>query len=206
MTDITTKKIVLASASPRRRKLLKGLGLTFEIIPSRVDEIVEEDVSFEDLVKILAKRKAEDVAEKLGYPAIVIGCDTTVIVDDILLGKPVNYDDAFRMLKMLSGRPHKVISGIAVLDNKSGKTVLESVTSEVYFKELTDNEIDTYIRTVEPMDKAGSYAIQGLGSVFVTGIKGCYFNVVGLPVYRLCEILKEFQIDVLALNLNSKGK
>jgi septum formation protein len=196
------KKIILASASPRRKMLLDNIGLTFDIIPSNVDESGYYNLPPEESVKILSLKKAEDIAYNIDYPAIVIGSDTTVAIDNLSLGKPESFEDAFRMLKLLSGRYHKVLSGIAIIDNTTRKTVIDCVCSEVLFKELTDDEIATYIKTGEPMDKAGSYAIQGIASLFIKGISGCYNNIVGLPVFRLTEILKDFGINIIEIHKN----
>jgi septum formation protein len=191
------KKLILASESPRRKLLLKSLGLSFEVIPSKIDEAVDETVPIEETVKKLAFEKADYVAKSINYPAIIIGCDTTVVIDGRSLGKPENFDDACRMLKLLSGRWHTVMSGMAVIDNVENKTIIDCVSSEVLFKELSDEEISSYIKTGEPMDKAGAYAIQGVGSIFVKSISGCYYNIVGLPVFRLAEILKDLDMDIL---------
>jgi septum formation protein len=197
------KKLILASESPRRKLLLQSLGLGFEIIPSKIDETFDETVPIENTVKELAFKKADYVAKSINCPAIIIGCDTTVVIDGKSLGKPENFDDAFRMLKLLSGKYHTVISGMAVIDNVANKTIIDCVSSEVLFKEMSEEEISNYIKTGEPMDKAGAYAIQGVGSIFVKSISGCYYNIVGLPVFRLAEILKALDLDILAVNLNS---
>lgn len=138
-----------------------------------------------------------DVAGKVDYPAIIIGSDTVVTIDNKILGKPEDKNDAFNMLRLLSGRTHKVVSAIAVHDSETGKTRTASVTSEVEFRELTDREIRAYITTGEPFDKAGAYAIQGKAGTFVRAIKGCYSNIVGISVFKLAEMLKEFGIEVL---------
>ena len=200
MTPETSKRLILASASPRRKEILKKLGLKFETIPSKVDETIEENIPPDEAVRLLSLRKARDVANKLNTPAIVIGSDTTVVVDAVSLGKPVDYDDAYSMLKQLNNRSHRVITGLTIIDTSDGKTLTDSVSSEVYFKNLSENDIEHYIKTGEPMDKAGAYAIQGMASTFITHINGCYNNIVGLPVFKLSEMLKLFQIDILAIN------
>jgi len=200
MTDKNPKTLILASASPRRKQLLKRLGLEFKIIPANIDETVDIELPPEEVVKILALKKAENVASKINYPAIVIGSDTTVVIDDVSLGKPKDENDAFYMLNLLSGKTHSVITGIAIIDKQAQKTFIDYVISQVMFKELCEEDITKYIKTGEPLDKAGSYAIQGLASTFITGINGCYSNIVGLPIYELSQALKRFGIDILEIN------
>ncbi|MEW5822400.1 MAG: Maf family protein [Cyanobacteriota bacterium] len=205
MSEINSKILVLASASPRRKELLEKLGLSFKIIPSDIDETIENnELTPDEIVRLLALKKAEDIAKKLDYPAIVIGSDTTVTIDNMILGKPEDDNDAHRMLSILSGRSHSVISGIAIIDRELKRTYVDSVSSRVIFKELSDEEIINYIKTGEPMDKAGAYAIQGYASTFITGINGCYNNIVGLPIYKLSEALKPFGINIL-YNASKQG-
>jgi len=193
---MTYRKIILASASPRRKQLLKSLNIDFEVIPSQIEEnIDEENFSFE-LIEKLALEKAQDVAVKIDVPAVVIGSDTVVVINEHILGKPKDKDEACRMLKLLSGRAHKVISAIAIVDTITQKIITDHVVSEVTFKNLTDSEIYSYIETGEPMDKAGAYAIQGLGSKFISSISGCYNNIVGISLSKLVEMLKEFRINI----------
>jgi septum formation protein len=191
------KKIILASASPRRKELLSLVKLEFEVIPSQVEENIENEPFSTELIENLAAEKASDVAGKINYPAIVIGSDTVVLINNKILGKPKDKKDAFDMLKTLSGHTHQVISAIAVIDTETGKTLKDSVISDVTFKELSDEEINAYIETGEPMDKAGAYAIQGLGVMFVKSINGCYSNIVGISVFKLAEMLKEFGVKLL---------
>lgn len=190
------KPIILASASPRRKELLTNIGLKFQVIPSSIEENPGEAFSYEKIEQV-AREKAMDVVGKVDYPAIIIGSDTVVTIDNKILGKPEDENDAFNMLRLLSGRTHKVVSAIAVHDSETGKTKTASVTSEVEFRELTDREIRAYINTGEPFDKAGAYAIQGKAGTFVRAIKGCYSNIVGISVFKLAEMLKEFGIEVL---------
>lgn len=201
MPSSKARTLILASASPRRRKLLKNLGLTFKVIPADVDESKLDWSNPEEVVKGLAFKKASDVAAKIDYSALIIGSDTTVVINNKSLGKPEDEKDAFEMLKLLSGKTHHVITGIAIIDNTSQETVIDSVSTEVIFKDLSDEEINNYIKTGEPMDKAGAYAIQGLAGTFVIGINGCYSNIVGLPIQKLTEILNGFQVNVLSLNV-----
>ena len=179
--------LVLASASPRRQELIKLIDDNIIICPSDADESYSADTPVESVPEILAVRKAAEVAKK--YPNdIVVGCDTSVIIGNEILGKPKNDEDAKRMLKLLAGDTHKVITGCAIF--KGGKTVSFSETTEVTFFPLNDKDIEDYIATNEPFDKAGAYGIQGKGSLLVKGINGDYFNVVGLPVARLNKVLK----------------
>ena len=181
-------KYILASASPRRKELLSLAVKDFEIIPSKIPEIVPDGLEVEKHSEYLARLKANDIAKDFKN-AVVIGADTSVILGNEILGKPRDREDAKRMLKMLSGNTHKVITGCAVV--KNGVCDSFSVTTEVEFLGLTDKEIEDYLNTDEPYDKAGSYGIQGLGGLFVNSIKGDYFNVVGLPVAHLKRFLEK---------------
>lgn len=186
-------KIILASKSPRRIELLKNLGLSPEIIPADVDETVNESRHPHEVVTELAVRKADLISKK--YPdALVIAADTMVFKDGKLLGKPKDSKNAFAMLLSLSDSTHTVYTGIAV--SLGGKTVSEAVGTQVLFRKLSDDEINSYIASGEPFDKAGAYGIQGCGALLVKEICGDYFNVVGLPVSRLFELIKEsFEIS-----------
>lgn len=189
--------IVLASNSPRRKELLNNLNIDFKIIPSNVEEVVIENEKPEVLAMRLAFSKAYDVASK-NKNSIVIGADTIVVLNDNVLGKPKDENDAFNMLKNLSNTYHQVITGISVVRLKDEKKIVDYVVSDVKFKKLDDEKIKRYIDTKEPLDKAGAYGIQGYGSLLVEEIKGDYFNIVGLPTSKLDEILfKYFQIQIL---------
>ena len=179
-------KYILASASPRRKELLSLFIKDFEIIPSKIPEIVPDGLEAEKHSEYLARLKANDIAKDFKCD-VVIGADTSVILENEILGKPKDREDAKRMLQMLSGNIHKVITGCAVV--KNGVCNSFSVTTEVEFFELCDEEIEDYLNTNEPYDKAGSYGIQSLGGLFVSAIKGDYFNVVGLPVAHLKRFL-----------------
>lgn len=180
--------IILASASPRRKELLQLITDEFEVIPSDVDESVSKEISVDAIPQYLAEMKAEDI-HKAHFDDVVIGCDTGVFIDGTMLGKPSSKENAFEMLRALSGRTHKVITGCAIL--YKSKKISFSCTTEVSFYELEDREISDYIETGEPMDKAGAYGIQGKGSLLVKGIDGDFFNVVGLPVSELSRQLKK---------------
>lgn len=192
------KRIILASQSPRRRELLENIGLEFEVKVDNSPEIVDETMEIEEIVKCLSAKKAENVSKTLdNEDCVVIAADTVVAFEDRILGKPKDEKDAKNMLKILSGNVHFVYTGISVLDNKTGKCISDFEKTKVRFREITDSEINSYIKSGEPMDKAGSYGIQGLGSVFVEKICGDYFNIVGLPISKLCGILKnEFGIGI----------
>lgn len=184
---------ILASASPRRKELLKFVADDFKIICADIDETVPEGISSFDAPELLANKKATAISEK--HPdAIVIAADTVVILGDEILGKPKDESDAFLMLKKLSGNTHFVVTGCSVAKGEKKKSF--SVISKVTFYELTDAEIYGYIAKNESLDKAGAYGIQGYGSVLVEKIEGDYFNIVGLPVAELSRKLKEFESEV----------
>ena len=189
-------KIILASKSPRRKEILENLGLKFDIVTADADE--SSDITDpEDLVTTLAARKGRAVVERLTDKSecLVIACDTLVYADGAFLGKPRDKSDAERMIRLLSGKKHSVVSGIYLYLN--GKEVGAAAETGVVFDEMTDAEIEEYICSSEPYDKAGGYAVQGLASVYISGLEGDYFNVVGLPVNLLCKTLKkEFNLDI----------
>ncbi len=181
--------IVLASASPRRQELIRLISEDILIFPSDVDETIPEGISAEAAPEFLAVKKAAAVSKN--YPSdTVIGSDTSVIVNGIILGKPQDREDAKRMLTLLSGKTHKVITGCAIF--KNGRSVSFSEVTEVKFHCLTETEIEAYLDREEYKDKAGAYGIQGYASLLIEGINGDYFNVVGLPVSRLARALKRF--------------
>ncbi len=188
---------VLASKSPRRKELLKNVGIDAEIMPSNVDEDVFNGLPAEKMVTELALLKAADVARSFSGNTIVIGADTCVCLNGEIFGKPENEDDARDMLKKLSGNTHEVCTGYCVVNCKNGESVAKCEKTLVTFRTLSDDEIDAYIKTREPMDKAGAYGIQMRGSKFVEKIDGDYFNVVGLPVCALFKLLEnEFGITI----------
>jgi nucleoside triphosphate pyrophosphatase len=190
---------ILASNSPRRRDLLERAGLKFETIPSQVDESRIELTKPEIYTRVLAEAKARDVAR--AYPDHwVIGADTIVLVENTILGKPHSEEDARGMLRQLSGRTHQVLTAYAVICRDQDHFFAETITTAVHFKRLTDDEIEWYIQTGEPFDKAGAYAIQGIGAFLVRGINGSYTNVVGLPVCELLEHLLKAGVVKLAID------
>lgn len=186
-------KIILASSSPRRIEILRNLNLEFDVIPSDFHEEININNPIE-LVKNFAYNKALDVKEKIREDALIIAADTIVYKDGRVLGKPADEKDAFEMLKFLSGSVHEVYTGLCVMHNN--EFVVDHSCTYVFFKELSDYQINKYILTNEPFDKAGSYAIQGFGGLFVEKIDGCYFNVVGLPVSKLYDIINRMGINL----------
>jgi septum formation protein len=192
--EMEKPRLILASQSPRRKQLLEQAGLSFTIIPSAVDEDRIDITAPEKLVKTLAEAKAKDVAG--GYPeSWVLGADTIVLIDGEILGKPVSTENARQMIRQLNGQTHEVFTGYAIYCD-THKTCISGVEkTEVTFKNLSQQEIEWYIKTEEPFDKAGAYAIQGLGSFLVKRICGSYTNVVGLPV---CEVLEQlYKADII---------
>jgi len=190
------KKIILASKSPRRQELLNQIGIPYEVVASKVDEKCVGDLPPDQLVEALAKIKAEDVAKNLPLKQedfLVIGADTIVVLDNKILGKPISSVDAKNMLQSLSGKMHKVYTGVAIIDTKSSTWEVFTQKTKVYMKTMTLEEIEAYVLTKEPLDKAGSYGIQGKGGVFVEKIEGDYFSVMGLPIGKLYDYLKKFR-------------
>ena len=180
--------IILASKSPRRNQLMKMVGLEFECIPSDAEEVIPEGLGSEKIAEYLSSLKAEDVFSS--HPkGTVIGSDTVVYIDGEILGKPKDKNEAFEMLKKLSGRRHTVFTGVTII-NARGKRSFTSAT-DVYFYPLSDKEIWDYIETGEPMDKAGAYGIQGIGAVLIEKISGDYFTVMGFPVAMVVRNLRE---------------
>lgn len=190
--------LILASASPRRKELLKQIGLSFTVLPSSIEETFEFTESPQEVVIRLSLCKARDIALRPGIEdRWIIGSDTVVVCHDQILGKPADDKDAAAMLRQLSGTSHLVVSGFAVIDRLRKRQRCEAVTTKVYFRHLTEEEIARYIATKEPADKAGAYAIQGIGACFVSGIEGSYTNVVGLPLCRLTLTLKELGVPLM---------
>ena len=185
-------EIILASASPRREQLLKQIGVSFRVIPSEADESNTAVLRPAEYVKQCALAKAKVVASRVSPADIVIGADTVVALGEIVFGKPSDDADAARMLRQLSGRTHSVWSGLAVLAPQN--RYVTAVETKVTLAELSTHQIERYVASGEPMDKAGAYAIQGLGAVFVKRIDGCYYNVVGLPLQVLSGQLNELGV------------
>ena len=194
MSDIRT--IVLASGSSRRWEILEKTGLKFKVDVSNYEEKLDPGLKPHDLVRFLSSEKARHVMCRYRN-AIVIAADTVVVLQGRLFGKPRNEEQAKEMLKMLSGKAHSVITGFTIIDTATAKELTRSVESKVFFKRLSVNEIGAYVRSGEPLDKAGAYAVQGLGAVLIKRIEGDFFNVMGLPLYALTRSLKTFGIKVL---------
>ncbi len=190
------KILILASASPRRKELLEQIGLKFDVEPSNYAEDIDPALAPHEIAQKISLAKAEVVARH-HQNAIVIAADTFVVCGGKILGKPHTENEAREMLETISGKSHSVITGFSIIDTGNNKKLSQSVETKVYIRKLTLAEIDAYVRSKEPLDKAGAYAIQGLGAVIVEKIEGDYFNVVGLPLSALAEALKEFGIKIL---------
>lgn len=190
------KQIILASESPRRRELLEKIGLKFLVVKSRYQERIDPNLTPHELAKKLSLGKAKLVAKKYKN-AIIIAADTFVVLDGKIIGKPNDEKNARKTLRLLNNRMHLIITGFTIIDSASKKTVSKSEETKIYMRKIADHEIDSYIKTKEPLDKAGSYAIQEKGSVFIEKIEGDYFNAVGLPIYALVKQLKKFGVSVL---------
>ena len=184
---------ILASSSPRRQELMKLLLTDFEVVPSDVDESIHQTERPETMVTRLARQKALAVQEQRPL-ACIVGADTVVVCEQEILGKPDSHEEARNMLQKLSGKTHQVLTGVCLVQRDT--LLQECATTAVTFCSLTERKIETYVHSGEPFDKAGAYGIQGLGARFVEKIDGCYFNVVGLPVSRLYQLMKRLTEDV----------
>lgn len=191
-------RIVLASASPRRRALLSALGLDIEVIPSNAPE-VDEGAEPTSIVVDNARRKRDDIIPRLESPALVIAADTLVFLDSHVLSKPRHLDEARAMLCRLSGRTHEVITGLAVADTQSDKRIEGHELTRVTFGELSELEIDHFVHAVKPLDRAGAYTVDGPGTLLVARYDGCYQNVLGLPIVRLQKLLLELGHDLFEM-------
>jgi len=190
---LVKKRIILASSSPRRKILLKQLGIDFEVYESGIDEDLDGIESPIEHVKKLSLLKAEEVAESIDN-AFIIGADTIVVLDGKILGKPKDKSEAIMMLNMLSGRTHNVYTGFTILDKPSNKFITDYEITKVTFRKLLSNEIDEYVDSGSPMDKAGAYGIQDdFGAVFIEKIDGCFYNVVGFPLTKFYLAMLKFQ-------------
>ena len=193
------KKIILASASPRRKQILENLGLKFEIVTSNVDETVGTEYSPYEWVKTLSIRKAEAVKEKVCGDCIIIAADTIVTDLGRILNKPIDKDDAIQMLKSLQGKKHTVYTGVTIIFRENGNETTSTFVdgTDVFMRSLTDDEINDYVNKGEPFDKEGAYAIQGKGSLLIESIDGDYYTVVGLPVYSLQKAFCEHGVNIM---------
>jgi len=190
-----TKQIILASASPRRRDLLQLTGLPFKVDPVSCEENMNTRLSPRRLSRVLSEKKARIAARKY-RDAVIIAADTFIVFRGKIMGKPHTPAGARQMLAALSGRVHTVITGFTLIETRTGKRISRSVETKVYFDQLTMKQINAYVKTGEPLDKAGAYGIQGLGSIFVRRIEGDYFNVIGLPLNALKSCLTQFGITI----------
>lgn len=191
-----TKRIVLASASPRRRELLALTGLEFTVDAGEYQEEMDGRLVPHELARHLSRKKAEAVSGKYRN-AVIISADTFIVYKGDFLGKPRNRREAKTMLMKLNGKSHSVVTGFTILDTGIRKKISRSVETKVNFRKLTVKEIEAYVKSGEPLGKAGAYAIQGLGSIIIKKIEGDYFNVIGLPLSALAEELKKFGINIL---------
>ena len=189
------RKIILASESKAREKLLKQIGLRFQVAGSKIRESRKLKKGCADLVVRNAVAKAKDVAGRFGS-GVVIAADTVVRSGNKIIGKPRNIKEAFKTLKLISKKPQWVYSGIAIVDIDSGRMLSAYEKTRIYMYPLTDRQIKNYFNRVSPLDKAGSFDIQGLGAIFIDRIEGCFYNVVGLPLAKLAKMLKKVDIDV----------
>lgn len=181
-------RIILASGSPRRKMLLSQLGIDFVSVAADVDEIWDQDMEPALQCQRLAQAKADNIQVE-DADSLIIAADTVVVLGDIVLGKPESPAHARRMLSLLSGRKHRVITGLCIRNTRTDKRESTSEITTVSFRTIREEEIDAYILTGEPLDKAGAYAVQGLGAIFVEKVEGCYYNVVGLPLHTLYQML-----------------
>lgn len=191
------KSLILASGSPRRQALLGALGVPYRIVTSNAHEPNTGDTPAEIVIQN-AIIKRDDVAAGIDEPAIIIAADTLVFYEEHVLPKPTDLDDARRMLRLLSGKTHQVLTGLALVDTATGRRVEAAETTGVTFRELNDDEIDHFVHIVEPLDRAGSYTVDGPGSLIVAGYHGCYQNVLGLPMVRLYHLLQDLDLDLFA--------
>lgn len=190
------KKIILASASPRRKEILKKTGLQFKVDSGEYDEDNGHNLPPHKLAIYLSSEKAKSAAKK-HENAIIISADTFIVFKGRVFGKPRNISDARKMLRLFNGKPHSVITGFTIIDTSNRKKVSRTIETKVYFRKLSDKEIESYLRTKESLGKAGAYGIQGVGAMLIRKIEGDYYNVMGLPLTALVENLKKFGIEVL---------
>lgn len=187
-------EIVLASTSPRRAELLKQIGIGFKVVPSRLEE-GQPVAPWSDWVQELARSKAQAAA--VGQDSIVLGADTIVVINNLVLGKPRDEEEALWMLTQLSGACHEVMTGLCVLDGPHNRIYQDVEITRVYFRKLAKREIEGYAASGEPLDKAGAYGIQGLGALLVDRIEGDYFNIVGLPLVRTMKLLRRCGLEIM---------
>lgn len=189
------KKIILASASPRRAEILTKLNLPFEIVPSTYEEDMSLEMAPSELAIFLSKHKALEVAQRQP-DALIIGADTFVSLDGELLGKPHTPQAAKKMLEKISGKTLETISGITIIDSRTERTISKAVVSKISHREITASEIDAFVKTKNPLDKAGAMEIQGIGAIFIEKIEGDYFNIMGLSLFETAKLLQEFGVEL----------
>lgn len=195
------KRIVLASASPRREAILRQIGIDFEVITPDIIEDIDYCMKPETVAEQLSYKKAVNAASRLNGDTFIIAADTIVIKDEKILGKPANQAEAFEMLKLLEGGWHSVITGFTIIDNSGdNKTIISHEITEVKMRRLSCEDIQAYIKSGEPYDKAGGYGAQGLGALLVEELRGCYFNVVGLPIMKVGKALSEMGLNILNIS------
>jgi len=190
------KQIILASTSPRRREILEKTRIKFKVVASDYEEDMNLKLNPKELAKELSCGKARAVIKKYKN-AIIIGADTFVVLNNKLLGKPHTTEEAKKMLRKVSGKTLSIISGLTVIDSSNGKKISKATETKVYIKKLTTSEIDDYVASKEPLDKAGAFAIQDLGSTFIKRIEGDYLNAIGLSLYELAKVLNKFNVNIL---------
>ncbi len=195
MPVIDTPSLILASHSPRRRELLRQIGIPFSVAPSNVDEGINPGEEAEAYATRVAREKARIAAARM-RAGIVIAADTIVVLEDEILGKPADSRDAVRMLEKLSGRVHRVITALVLKDAVTGRELVRSAITRVWFRKLSQDDISSYVASGEPLDKAGAYGIQDRGALLVDRIEGCYFNVVGLPLSVLGTLLRQMGFNI----------
>ncbi|MBN2052862.1 septum formation inhibitor Maf [Candidatus Woesearchaeota archaeon] len=189
------RKIILASTSPRRNGLLQQIGLEFEVVPSKYEEDMAVAMKPNEMVRRFAEGKAEDVAKKV-KTGIIIGADTICVFKNKKIGKPKSREDAVSMLRIFSGKKVYVYSGICIIDKDNCKKIVDHEISWVKMKKMSDEEIQKYVDSGEPLDKAGAFAIQELGGIFVEKVHGCYSNIIGLPLYNLYKNLQRLGVNI----------
>jgi len=190
------RKIIIASGSENKKRLIESIGLNFQFEKSEYEEDMTEKISAHKLVQKLALGKAQDVSKKYKN-AIVIGADTFGIIDNQFIGQARTPEEARKILRLLNGKKHKIITGIAIIDTKENITITDYNISKIWFKKLTEKEIEIYIKTKEPLFKASAYAIQGLGSVFIEKIDGDHMSIIGLPIQKIYSHLLTFGVNLL---------
>ncbi|RKY87236.1 septum formation protein Maf [candidate division KSB1 bacterium] len=194
--NLIGRKIILASGSPRRAIIFKKLGLNFSIVKSSIKEKIPESTKPDSFVTNMALKKVKNISKKIDN-GLIVGADTVVVINGLILGKPKDISEAKRMLYLLSGNIHKVYTGIALFFKPENILKTDFEVTEVEFKKMDKIEIEEYIESKEPMDKAGAYGIQGIGSLFIKKVNGCFFNVMGFPISKFYDLYKQAQKEIV---------